>query len=144
MSPPRPNRRRGIALALGLLVLGVLVLIFAALIRRARQTHEVQVADARAVQSEWLAESALERARARLDADPDYSGETWLVPADALGGPDAGRVLILVEPIDGRPALRRASARAEYPDNRWTRVRRSKTAILAIDPDARPGKDERP
>ncbi len=142
MSPTHRKRRRsGIALALGLLVLGMIVLVFGVLLHRVHQARTVQSAEFRALQAGWLAESGLERASVRLAEDPDYSGETWVVPSADLGGLDGARVEIRVEPIDNQPALRRVRVRADYPDNRWTRVRRTKTGILELYGANRPSQD---
>ena len=54
------------------------------------------------LQAEWLAESALQRAAARLSAKSDYSGEVWNISATELGGADAGRVEIKIADVTGR------------------------------------------
>jgi hypothetical protein len=133
MNPHRPSRRSGIALALGLLVLGLTVLIFGALLQRVRHSRDLHLSHLRALQSSWLAESGLERAWSRLAEDPSYHGETWLVPAASLNSVHNARVKITVEPVPDRPSLLRVTAQADYPDNRWTRVRRSRSAILEPD-----------
>ncbi len=83
------ERRSGIALALGLLVLGLIVLVFGALLKRVRQSRAVHLSEIRGVEAGWLVESGLERAWIRLDEDREYTGETWLIPAEKLGGVDS-------------------------------------------------------
>jgi Tfp pilus assembly protein PilV len=84
------------------------------------QSRQARAAEDR-LQAVWLAESAIERAVARLRVDPDYPGETWQVDADAFGpapgdGPSAGgTVVITVEPDAANPAARRVAVQADYP-----------------------------
>ena len=102
------------------------------LARRARiRTEE------RTWQAEWLAESGLERAAARLAADRDYRGETWEPSAEELGGPWSGRVLIEIEPEretdnpDGPPTFH-VRARADYPFNALPRARRTRAITVGF------------
>ena len=88
---------------IGLIVIGIICagLLKVALARRA----EVG-AEERGLQADWLAESGLERASARLSAAGDYSGETWQIPAEELGGRASGTVAIRVEPVADHPERR--------------------------------------
>jgi hypothetical protein len=91
------------------------------------------------LQARLLAESALERAAARLAADPKYAGETWAVPAEALDGRSAATVTIEVETLP-EPANRRlVRARADFPDQPEWRVRRTRQAVVEI-----PSRGEKP
>ncbi len=83
-----------------------------------------------ALQARWLAESALDRAAARLAAEPGYTGETWTVAAEALGGEDGGSVRIEVLAVAGQPTQRRVRVEADYPDDPSIRVRISKEIIV--------------
>ncbi len=47
----------------------------------------------RRLQAEWLVESGLERARARLAADSSYAGETWTLGASDLGLPESPAIV---------------------------------------------------
>jgi hypothetical protein len=78
-------------------------------------------------QALWLAESGMDRASARLAADPDYQGEEWLLPAGDLGGRDAGRVNIRVQPITSEPGVFQVRVVADYPVDVVERARKSKT-----------------
>ena len=83
----------------------------------------------RRLQAEWLAESGVDRALARLTRDRDYTGETWSITASDLGLPEANRVhrstgqadrsaaivTIAVEPIAGEANRRRIRVQADYP-----------------------------
>ncbi len=138
----RPERRRGAALVLAMVGLLLITLIFGTMLRLARDTRRVVVAEQRRLQAEWLAESALERAFARLALDPSYQGETWTIPADVLGGPDGGTVLIEVATIDGKPAARTVRVQADYPSEASRRARQTRTATIHLIPQ--PGSEEKP
>ncbi len=84
------------------------------------------------VQADWLTESALERAAARLAADPDYKGETWNIAADAFDGNDDAAVKIDVAPVADRPDRRAVSVRADYPNDSHNRARQVKQAVVRI------------
>jgi hypothetical protein len=108
--------RRGFLAVLVLVCIVVMAAIGAGLLRiglaeRARLRDEE-----RRLQAEWLVESGVERGLAALASRPDYRGETWEVPADALGGPSPARVTIAVESREGRQFLRvRADDRRDAP-----------------------------
>ena len=84
--------------------------------------------DLRGVQAAWLVEAGLERAALRIGADPSFQGETWLVPAEALGGRPA-EVRIDIEGGDDPDAPGIIRIRVDYPSNGdpAARARRSKT-----------------
>jgi Tfp pilus assembly protein PilV len=125
--------RRGVALLVLLVSLAVAaaisvsVLRLAALQRRSLEIHQWQA------QAEWLAESGLERAAARLAADPAYPGETWTIPAEALG--TGGGVAIRVEPVAGQPGRRRIHIEADYSSGR---ARQTRDATLTLPKGAEP------
>jgi hypothetical protein len=91
------------------MVLGALVVKMAALERLAGD------AQLRSTQAEWLAESGIERAAARLAANPEYAGETWSIPPAALA--EGGLVRIVVAPSPGEPGRRVVRVEAEYPND---------------------------
>jgi hypothetical protein len=51
----------------------------------------------RQAQAVLLAEAGLVRARVRVDGDASYSGETWQIAAESIGGRDGAQVVIAVE-----------------------------------------------
>lgn len=55
------------------------------------------------LQSEFLADAAIARAKAQLAADPAFRGETWQLDAAQLGGLGTGSVVITVGEPAGEP-----------------------------------------
>jgi Tfp pilus assembly protein PilX len=73
-----------VAVLVGLVVVASLI----AAMLRVSLSHRRLVRDQeRRLQAEWLAESGVRRALARLAANPDYPGETWSIASDALPSP---------------------------------------------------------
>lgn len=128
------NRRGGTTLVV-LVCLSVLALVAASLLRETLIRRDQIEADHRRFQADWLVEAGLERAAAQLAADPSYPGETWDIPAEALGGRPAV-VAIEVQPIedeDGPDAnARTVHVRADYPSDGDSsdRARRTKTIVI--------------
>lgn len=129
MKPPIARDRRnrsGTTILIVVVALSVVSLLAVTVTASVLQLRRLHDAAARRLQAEWLCESALDRAAARLTTNPAYPGETWRLtrndlglPADAAGeaGAEIARVEILVQPVPDRPKLRRVEARAEYPLN---------------------------
>jgi hypothetical protein len=67
------------------------------------------------VQTNWLAESGLERAASRLAVDPGFAGETWKVDADRIGGRDPAVVVLRIEHVETQPLQRLIVVEAVYP-----------------------------
>ena len=84
------------------------------------------------LQAMWLAESGLQRASVRLAGSADYTGETWVVSAESLGGDRDGRVEICVEPVADEPNARRVHVTADYPAESEYRKRHSKHIQLSL------------
>jgi hypothetical protein len=85
------------------------------------------------LQANWLAESGLDRAAARLAVDPAYTGETWTIDALRLGGPDKAAVVIRVEQDESQSQRRKVVAEAAYPAEarQQARLTRHMTITLA-------------
>jgi type II secretory pathway component PulK len=83
------------------------------------------------VQAEWLAESGIERAAARLAASADYAGETWQVSTEETGSA-AGVVRIDIERVDARPNLRVVRVQADYLRHGVRSARHSKHVSVEI------------
>ncbi len=126
-----PKRHQGAALVIVLIGMAVATMIFLSvlkLIAVQRQSVELQT---RQIQAGWLAESAIERAVARLSADANYRGETWNISAQDLGGRDGATIAIRVEDVPGKPDRRSVRVEADYPTDPNQRARQSREAIIA-------------
>jgi Tfp pilus assembly protein PilX len=84
-------------------------------------------------QADWLAESAIDRAVAQLQIDPDYQGETWEISAADLQGKDSAIVVITVTSVADQAEVRKISVRADYPTVPERRNRRSKTIEIPME-----------
>jgi hypothetical protein len=115
-----------------LVCLVVITMIGAGLLRLVGSQRVMIRGEEHALQSEWLAESGIERAVARLAGDPEYRGETWTIPADALGGPLPGLVSIKVGPLNDGRDRRLVTVQADFPGDPERRVRTSKQAIVDL------------
>ena len=89
----------------------------------------------RQAQAEWLAESGLARASARLSAERSYTGETWKLPAEAFGGRDEGVVRVVVSAVKGHPSRRAIRVEADYPASDEHRNRQSRSQTVELGPD---------
>jgi hypothetical protein len=135
MIPARSiGHRRGFIAAAIVVVLFVLVLLGSGLLRVVWLRHGDLRAAERRLQAEWLAESALDRAAARLADDPSYAGETWNIPADRLGGRDDATVRIEMRPSPGHADRRVIRARADYPAAEARRSRQSREITIVVPP----------
>ncbi len=93
---PHPNRR-GLVLIIVMVCLALFVILGGVLTKLIlTERRQARVEEWR-VQAEWLAESAIERAAARLEQTPDYAGESWQPPAGRLGERNGGIVAIQIE-----------------------------------------------
>ncbi len=126
-------RRRGAVLVMVIVCAMVTLAIFISIVKLA--VAERRMSDQRSwqVQAAWLAESALERAAWRLAADADYTGETWTLPAEEMGGSEAAVVEIRVENITAQPNRRLVRIQANYPDHPQHRARQSKQAVVQLE-----------
>ncbi len=126
------NRRRGIAMVLVLTALVLCTMVFVTLFHLALAQARATRIDAWRVQASWLAESAGERAAARLTADPDYAGETWQLAGESRGS-EAAEVRIEIEPLPDAPALRQVRVRADYPLDPEHRARWEKAFTVRLE-----------
>ena len=110
------------------------------LVRAMTSRRRAAASDERRAQAVWLAESALDRAAARVGAEEEYRGETWEVASDQLGGRGAGRVVITVTGDEGADA-RVVKAVAVYPAQSETPAR--ETREIQIDTGGKPTGDGR-
>ncbi len=111
---------------------------------RRHQVHDRE----RRLQAEWLVESGVDRALARLSLDRAYTGESWPITERDLGlpepprsarspgesGPAAAVVTISVEPIAGETNRRRIRVQADYSSDPPFRARHSKQMSIDLVP----------
>ena len=140
------QKRRGAILVLAIVCVAITMSIMALLVRFAFMHHGAQKSQHRAAQANWLVESAIDRAAARLAIDPSYTGETWKIPAEDffVSGQASGEatetappgkaalVRIAVEPVADRDDARTIHVVADYPDDPKHRARRSKQIAVAL------------
>jgi hypothetical protein len=110
----------------------LILMISAALLRRVEAERGLSRQEQRRLQAEWLAEAGLDRAAARLSQKREYSGETWEVPAEELGGYEAGRVSITVEAPKGAPSRRAVTVVADYPVAVEHRARERRALLIEL------------
>jgi hypothetical protein len=118
-SRPRVNRpvRSGAILAMVLVCLLVASMLGIALVERVVMRHRQMTVVAQRQQCFWLAESGAQRALQRLAKSPDYPGETWVVPAQVLGGTQSGAVTIQVTKATEPRVGQRIVVEARFPDD---------------------------
>jgi type II secretory pathway component PulK len=122
----------GAALIVVLVGMAVTTMIFLSvlkLIAVERQSIELQT---RQSQAGWLAESAVQRAVARLSADAGYHGETWNISAQELGGRDAATITIRVADVAGKTDRRTVRVEADYPADPYQRARQGRELIVQL------------
>jgi hypothetical protein len=141
------RRSRGLTVVAILTCLIVVTLMSAAILRVALSHRNVVRAQERRLQAEWLAESGIGRAIARLGLDRDYAGEVWAIsPADlgqdepppasgtaAKSDQSAAVVTIAIERIPGGSARRRIRVQADYPSDALKRSRQTKEVTIDLD-----------
>lgn len=130
----RNASRRGIALVTAMVCLALVVVLMSLIVRVALMRHSVARDESRQLQAAWLADSALQRAAARLADDREYAGEMWKIGAEAFDGRHAGVVLIEVTPSDDDARRRIVRVRADFPDDPVHRARRSKQITVVLPP----------
>jgi Tfp pilus assembly protein PilX len=124
--------RRGMLAIAVLICLIVLAMIAGAILRAGTAQREEVRDQERGLQADWLAEAGLQRALARLAADPAYHGETWEIDARALDSAEPATVVIAVERPTDDPRRRTIRARADYPRDAPRRARRTRQITTPV------------
>ena len=124
------GRRSGVILVVAMICLLLASALVGTLLKMAVAQRRYAKTEAAALQTEWLAESALDRAAAALAEDASYAGETWTVPAEDLDGTHSGRVVIEIVPAKaGNP--RELKVIAQYPAEGSQKTKCTKRIRLA-------------
>ncbi len=115
-----------------LVCLLVLTLISGVLVKLGVAYRQQVRAQERRLQAEWLAESGVDRALARLAAKPDYKGEIWEIAAETLGRPAV--VTIKVDPPTSPGDGRVVRVQADYPPDPPRRIRSTREVVVPNSP----------
>lgn len=132
----RRTARRGLVLLMTIAVLAIASILLAVWAKDAIDQHRQLRLRARQLQADWLVESGVDRAAARLAADADYTGENWNIPADELGGTGGAVVVIRAEAQPDEPQSRLVHVAADFsaaPAPQANRVRRSKEVVIELE-----------
>lgn len=128
----RDKPRRGMALVVALVALAIFTMLSAVLMKSMLMQRRQVQDNERAAQAMWLVEAGLQRARARLVSDPDFTEERWELNAEALGGRYAALVTIAAYRIEGKPDQRRIAVEAEYPRGEVFQARSSREITVEM------------
>jgi hypothetical protein len=140
-----PNPRRGLTVVAVLMCLIVLTLIGAALLKLGLVRRQINRDYELRLQAEWLLESGVNRALARL-AESGYKGETWRLGAADLGLPErsdpingqkkgnAAIVTIAVDQPGTEARRRRIRVHADYPLGGDRPSRCSQELLIDLEP----------
>ena len=133
----RRTDRRGLALVPALVCLTLVTVLCGSLFRQSHSRRMLLRTEEARAQADWLAESGLARAVAKLRADPEYKGETWEVSPEVLPRHEPGRVRIAVEGV-ANSSQRHLKIEADFPSAGDRRSRRTRTRTISLGPD-KPG-----
>jgi type II secretory pathway pseudopilin PulG len=129
-SPPRTTpRRAGAFLLVAIVCLIVLTAVMGLLLKTSLQRQKQQRSFEHQVQVRWLAESELDRAAARLRADPEFSEETRQIAAEEISGAHAAEVSISVNKseTDSHPEI---TVVVTYPVGSPEAIRQTRKLIV--------------
>jgi hypothetical protein len=131
----KPARRSGAALLLVVIAIVVSAMIVGTLAQMAISQHRQIRREHDRIQTQWLIESGLDRAAARLTRDAGYTGEEWRIDLDARPAARTGLVTIRVDTPQGDPQHRRVAVHAEFPAGALhrTRLHSEQVWTLAVD-----------
>ena len=129
---PHGARRNGIVLVAVLVCLIVASAVFGMATKLAVARHLAARHRQIELQAQFLTESGIERAAARLAVRPEYRGETWRIPAAELDGSHDAVVEIQVEPVADNPQLGRITVRTHYPAQAEPRAGDSKQVLMSL------------
>lgn len=114
-----PSHRRGGALVIMMVLLFATSIILMGLVQQVLRQQRQLKQEIWQVQAQWCTEAGLQRALARLNTDPEYTGEVWTSTiSDDQAAP--AEVTITVQPEGSR---RRIAVLTEYPLGAVQRVR---------------------
>ena len=142
LDPPYAFRRRGVVIIVVMVCFLLAGVLFAALARIAAAERQTDRLRHWKTQTAWLTEAAMERAVAKLRADPNYAGETWAISPEELSGRRGAAVRITVEPVVDQEDRCRIKIEADFPDAPRNRCQLKKEIVVERDGGDNPFKVE--
>jgi Tfp pilus assembly protein PilX len=128
------RRRSGMVLVAALVCLLIVTSLVGSMLQGTLRARRQLHAERDRRQTELLLEAGADRAASRLAAEPDFRGETWQVPAEAIVGRGEGRVTTEVSSAADNqlPSEQSWQVRvvAEYPLGSGSSIRRSRTFFV--------------
>jgi|GEM_PF-7118877 len=118
--------RRGYAMFAVLAVLSIVLISLSVFVQRTVAQERATRSVARMLQAQALAESALDRALAKLSGDSTYQGEIWQPTLSTAAGDEAARVEIRVQ-AGNQPNVVELAVNAQFPDHPTRRAQVSCT-----------------
>ena len=107
--------RSGAVMIFALIALLVTSIMIGSLLKIAAMSHRQLKRDEYRLQASFLADAASERALVRLQTDPRFLGDKWLVPAEQLAPGRTATVRTSVTPDPLNPNRQIIEVMAEYP-----------------------------
>jgi type II secretory pathway component PulK len=124
------RQRRGAILILVLACLAIAAAMSVVIMGQILAERRAVQLNHRRLQAAWLAEAGVERAAARLAADPKYTGENWKIAAKELASDESASVRIQIGTIAGQPERRSVRVQSDYSDAPERRCRQLKQIIV--------------
>src|SRR5262245_51699139 len=97
---PGPPPRGGVVLVVVLACLAACTILWASLVRICLVADRQAQSEQLELQASWLAQSAIDRAVAQLERDPEFTTEMWPVDSEQLGTRLSGTATIDCETVD--------------------------------------------
>ena len=128
----RTNSRTGMVLAGALICLLVVMLFAAAVVQAIVTRQRASRTDEQQIQCLLLTESALARAKAQLQNDPEFRSETWTPSLDDRGISRTAVASIRVEAVPDEPMQRKITVQVHWPDDPLLRIQRIKEITFTL------------
>ncbi|MDZ7617512.1 MAG: hypothetical protein U1E05_10935 [Patescibacteria group bacterium] len=123
-------KRSGFLLLSALVCVALVIAMGGLMTRMMVVNSQYDRAQLRRMQCQWLVDSGIERAAARLATEAEFTGETWHIEPEQLDGRNGAVVQIAVTPQAEPSAWRTVSVQADYPADSPARVRHSRVVRL--------------
>ncbi len=134
MKSPRRKDRRAMLVVSILACMTLVMLLMAGWLKIVALERQQLRGQQNRMQAEYLVNSALSRAAARLAADPSYDGETLSINAESLAASAPATLTIRVETAGDDPRARLVTASAQVPAAGRDLALRSKQRRILLSP----------